>query len=99
MTTQWHDVSEYVIIYFKTYIDADKISGLTSIEYRHYKKTEKIEKQNVAMIDSLKIKHKNEKIAIHSFYDNWITQKDRGPQLMELHFIVKENLKKEQESK
>ena len=51
------------------------------------------------MIDSLKITHKNEKIAIHGFYDNWITQKDRGPQLMELHFIVKENLKKEQESK
>lgn len=45
------------------------------------------------------IAHKKEKIAIHSFYDNWITQKDRGPQLMELHFIVKENLKKEQESK
>jgi hypothetical protein len=62
-------------------------------------KLEKIEKQNTAIIDSLKITHKNEKIAIHSFYDNWITQKDRGPQLMELHFIVKENLKKEQESK
>jgi hypothetical protein len=62
-------------------------------------KLEKIQKQNVSMIDSLKTTHKNEKIAIHSFYDNWITQKDRGPQLMELHFIVKENLKKEQESK
>ena len=62
-------------------------------------KVEKIQNQNVSMIDSLKTTHKNEKIAIHSFYDNWITQKDRGPQLMELHFIVKENLKKEQESK
>jgi len=62
-------------------------------------KLEKIQKQNVSMIDSLKTTHKNEKIAIHSFYDNWITQKDRGPQLMELHFIGKENLKKEQESK
>jgi hypothetical protein len=62
-------------------------------------KLEKIQKQNVSMIDSLKTTHKNEKIAIHGFYDNWITQKDRGPQLMELHFIVKENLKKEQESK
>ena len=51
------------------------------------------------MIDSLKLAHKNEKIAIHGFYDNWITQKDRGQQLMELHLIVKENLKKEQESK
>jgi hypothetical protein len=62
-------------------------------------KLEKIQKQNVSTIDSMKIEYKNDKIAIHSFYDNWITQKDRGPQLMELHFIVKENLKKEQESK
>jgi len=62
-------------------------------------KLEKIEKQNISMIDSLKLAHKNEKIAIHGFYDNWITQKDRGQQLMELHLIVKENLKKEQESK
>jgi hypothetical protein len=62
-------------------------------------KLEKIQKQNVSTIDSMKIAYKNDKIAIHSFYDNWITQKDRGPQLMELHFIVKENLKKEQESK
>ena len=62
-------------------------------------KLEKIEKQNVAIIDSMKVAHKKEKMAIHGFYDNWITQKDRGPQLMELHFIVKENLKKEKESK
>ena len=62
-------------------------------------KLEKIQKQNIAKYDSVVIAHKNEKIAIHSFYDNWITQKDRGPQLMELHFIVKEKLKKEQESK
>ena len=62
-------------------------------------KLEKIEKQYITKFDSIRIAHKNEKIAIHSFYDNWITQKDRGPQLMELHFIVKENLKKEQESK
>ena len=43
MTTKWHDVSEYVIIYFKCYTDADKKSGRVSIEYRHYKKTGKIE--------------------------------------------------------
>jgi hypothetical protein len=33
------------------------------------------------------------------FYDNWITEKNRSPQLMELHMIVKENIKKEQENK
>jgi hypothetical protein len=77
-----------VVFFFRSCANSSKVSKL-----------EKIEKQNTAMIDSIKMAHKNEKIAIHSFYDNWITQKDRGPQLMELHFIVKENLKKEQESK
>lgn len=77
-----------VIFFFKSCSNSSKLDKL-----------EKIKKQNVATIDSLKMAHKNEKIEIHSFYDNWITQKDRGPQLMELHFIVKENLKKEQESK
>ena len=77
-----------IIFFFRSCSNSSKVSKL-----------EKIQKQNVSMIDSLKTTHKNEKIAIHGFYDNWITQKDRGPQLMELHFIVKENLKKEQESK
>jgi hypothetical protein len=77
-----------VIFFFRSCSNSSKVTKL-----------EKIQKQNVSMIDSLKTTHKNEKIAIHSFYDNWITQKDRGSQLMELHFIVKENLKKEQESK
>ena len=77
-----------VIFFFNSCSNSSKVTKL-----------EKIEKQNKAIIDSLKITHKNEKISIHGFYDNWITQKDRGPQLMELHFIVKENLKKEQESK
>ena len=77
-----------VIFFFRSCSNSSKVSKL-----------EKSEKRNISMIDSLKVAHKNEKIAIHGFYDNWITQKDRGPQLMELHLIVKENLKKEQESK
>jgi hypothetical protein len=81
-------ISLTVIFFFRSCSNSSKVTKL-----------EKNEKHYVTMIDSMKIAHKNEKIAIHSFYDNWITQKDRGPQLMELHFIVKENLKKEQESK
>ena len=77
-----------VIFFFRSCSNSSKVSKL-----------EKIQKQNVSTIDSMEIAHKNDKIAIHSFYDNWITQKDRGQQLMELHSIVKENIKKEQESK
>lgn len=77
-----------VIFFFRSCSNSSKVSKL-----------EKSEKRYISTIDSLKVAHKNEKIAIHGFYDNWITQKDRGPQLMELHLIVKDNLKKEQESK
>lgn len=34
-----------------------------------------------------------EKINIHLEYDEWISSKDRGQQLMELHSIVKNNVK------
>ena len=34
-----------------------------------------------------------EKIKIHTEYDNYISSKNRGEQLMELHKIVKQNLK------
>ena len=74
-----------VIFFFRSCSNSTKVNKL-----------EKIEKQYITTIDSLKVTHKKEKIAIHGFYDNWITQKDRGPQLMELHLIVKDNLKKEQ---
>lgn len=40
---------------------------------------------------------KQEKINIHTEYDNYISEKDRGQQLMELHMVVKENLKELQE--
>jgi hypothetical protein len=36
---------------------------------------------------------KQEKIKVHTEYDNYISEKDRGEQLMELHKIVKNNLK------
>ena len=77
-----------IIFFFRSCVNSSKVTKL-----------EKNEKQYIFKIDSLNIAHKNEKIAIHGSYDNWITQKDRGPQLMELHLIVKENLKKEQDSK
>jgi len=36
---------------------------------------------------------KQEKLSIHMEYDNWISDRDRSPQLMMLHGIVKDNIK------
>jgi len=44
-------------------------------------------------IDSLPEIMRIEKINIHLEYDEWISSKDRGSQLMELHSIVKNNIK------
>ena len=44
-------------------------------------------------IDSLPEIMRIEKINIHLEYDEWISSRDRGPQLMELHSIVKNNVK------
>ena len=44
-------------------------------------------------IDSLPEIMRIEKINIHLEYDDWISSKDRGTQLMELHSIVKNNVK------
>ena len=45
-------------------------------------------------IDSVPEIMRIEKINIHLEYDEWISSKDRGQQLMELHPIVKNNIKK-----
>ena len=43
-------------------------------------------------IDSFPEIMRVEKINIHLEYDNWISERDRGSQLMELHKIVKKNV-------
>ena len=44
-------------------------------------------------IDSFPEKIRVEKINIHLEYDQWVSSKDRGQQLMELHSIIKKNVK------
>ena len=72
------------------------------------KKLQKEETYNSKVIDSLnfvingqKDTIKNisevirvEKLKVHSEYDDYISEKNRSEQLMELHMIVKENIKK-----
>jgi len=71
------------------------------------RKLDKVKTENNKTIDSLKnlingqrdtINNiseviKQEKLKVHREYDNYISSKDRGEQLMELHMIVKNNVK------
>tara|TARA_R110000772_G_scaffold144343_9_gene254116 strand:- start:332 stop:661 length:330 start_codon:yes stop_codon:yes gene_type:complete len=70
-------------------------------------KQQKISEQQTFVVDSLSQKINSlsqkidsipevirvEKINIHLEYDNWISSKDRGSQLMELHSLVKNSIK------
>ena len=71
------------------------------------RKLEKFKNKNIETIDSLNLVIKGqqdtinsiseiirlEKIKVHTQYDNYISERDRGEQLMELHKVVKANIK------
>ena len=44
-------------------------------------------------IDSFPEILRQEKLNIHMGYDDYISKKDRGDQLMEIHMMVKDNIK------
>jgi len=50
-------------------------------------------KQKQQKLDSVPELMRIEKMNIHLEYDSWISEKDRSQQLMELHKIVKDNVK------
>lgn len=71
------------------------------------RKLEKVKTKNEKVIDSLTFLvngqkdtisnisevTRQEKLKVHRGYDNYISSKDRGGQLMELHRVVKNNIK------
>lgn len=77
------------------------------------RKLEKVNVNNEKVIDSLKLVIngqkdtinniseviRQERLKVHREYDNYISSKDRGDQLMELHMIVKKNIKDLEDAK
>ena len=49
-----------------------------------------VQKKNIYNITNL---IKCEKLKVHTDYENYISGKNRGEQLMELHMVVKDNIK------
>lgn len=76
------------------------------IKSSEVRKLEKIKTQNERSVDSLTFLVngqkdtinniseviRQEKLKVHREYDNYISSKDRGVQLMELHMVVKKNI-------
>lgn len=85
-----------IIFFFRSCQKSAEIRKLNKIDT---KKVEMIDSLNNVInqkqekIDSFPEKMRIEKINIHLEYDNWISSKDRGQQLMKLHQVVKDNIK------
>jgi hypothetical protein len=84
-----------VIFFFRSCGNSRRVDELEKLKVENSKTIDSLSMVVKAQKDSIKI----EKIKIHSYYDNWITEKNRGPQLMELHFLIKNNLKELEQSK
>lgn len=86
----------FVIFLFRS---CSKSSTVKKLEKTNVTKTHVIDslnnvivKQNES-INNISEIVRIEKIKLHMEYDNYISSKDRGDQLMELHMIVKKNIK------
>lgn len=86
----------FVIFFFRSCF---KSSDIKKLDKFNDKQTEVIDSLNLVItqkqqhIDSFPERIRLDKLNIHMEYDNWISSKDRGQQLMELHRVVKDNIK------
>jgi len=78
-----------LFFFFKSCGKSTDIKKLERVNETQKKELDSINKK----LDSIPEIIRVEKINIHLEYDNWISSKDRGQQLMELHQIVKTNIK------
>ena len=78
-----------LIFFFKSCSKSTDIKKLEKIKINQEVQIDSLSKR----LDSIPEIIRVDKINIHLEYDEWISSKDRGPQLMELHSIVKNNIK------
>ena len=83
-----------LIFFFKSCSKSTDIKKLEKIKINQEVQIDSLSKR----LDSIPEIIRVDKINIHLEYDEWISSKDRGPQLMELHSIVKNNIKELQKN-
>jgi hypothetical protein len=78
-----------LIFFFKSCSKSTEIKKLDKLGITQKTQIDSLSKK----LDSIPEIIRVDKINIHLEYDEWISSKDRGSQLMELHSIVKNNIK------
>ena len=85
-----------IFFFFKSCGKSTDIKKLERVNETQKKDLDSLNNKIVSLnnkLDSIPEIIRVEKINIHLDYDSWISSKDRGQQLMELHQIVKTNIK------
>jgi len=92
-----HILTSLLVIFF--FRSCSKSSEVRKLEKTNIKTTEVIDSLTTVIkgqkdtISNISDVIRLEKIKVHTDYDNYISSKNRGEQLMELHKIVKQNIK------
>ena len=90
-------LSSLLVIFF--FRSCSKSGQVRKLEKKQISQTEQIDSlvkvinNQQYTIDNISEVIRIEKIKVHTEYDNYISSKDRGEQLMELHMLVKKNIK------
>lgn len=86
----------FVIFFFRSCSKSGQVNKLEKTEIKKEKVIDSLNnviKNQEYTINNISEVIRLEKIKVHTDYDNYISGKDRGEQLMELHMIVKQNIK------
>ena len=96
-----HILTTLLVIFF--FRSCSKSGEVRKLEKSNIKQTEVIDSLKSVVngqkdtINDISEVIRLEKIKVHTEYDNYISSKNRGEQLMELHKIVKQKLKELEE--
>jgi len=85
-----------LIFFFRSCIKSTEVRRLEKSQIQKSKMVDSLTsviKGQKDTINNISEVIRQEKIKVHTEYDNYISSKDRGEQLMELHMIVKKNIK------
>jgi hypothetical protein len=86
----------FVIFFFRSCSKSGQVNKLEKTEIKKEKVIDSLSnviKNQEYTINNISEVIRLEKIKVHTDYDNYISGKDRGEQLMELHMKVKQNIK------
>jgi hypothetical protein len=86
----------FVIFFFRSCSKSGQVKKLEKLEVKKEKVIDSLDnviKSHEYTINNVSEVIRLEKIKVHTDYDNYISSKDRGEQLMELHMLVKQNIK------